>query len=173
MVDNLQLNLGADGAKLKTQDDGTAHWQQVLVAFGEASLTQVEKASPFPVDPQAITDAKTSLDTVAALAAASSTDLDSAQISVGTTGQLIGLIISSSVPLKAILKTLLNAAESADKAVFFTQAANNQPILMPSKLFFTQAYDAGVGLDGFRVTVTNLDGTAASDVYCTFLYDEV
>lgn len=173
MTDNLQLNLGSGGAKLKTQDDGTSHWQQVLMAFGETSLTTIEKASPLPVDPQAITSAKTSLDTSTALAATSSADLNSAQISVGTTGQLIGLIITSSVPLKAVLKTLLNGAESADKAVFFTQIANNQPIIMPSKLFFTQAYDAGVGLDGFRVTVTNLDGTAASDVYCTFLYDEV
>ena len=143
------------------------------MAFGESSLTQVEKASPFPVDPQAITDAKTSLDSSSSLAAGGSTDLDSAQISVGTTGQLIGLIITSSVPLKAVLKTLLNAAESADKAIFFTNPANNVPIVIPSKLFFTQAHDAGVGLDGFRITVTNLDPTSASDVYCTFLYNEV
>lgn len=173
MADNLQLNVGTSGDKLKTIDDGIAHWQQVLMAFGATSRTTVEKASPLPVDPAAITTPKTSLATSASLAATSSIDLDSAQISVGTTGELLALMITSSVPLKAVLKTLLNAAESTDKAVFFTLAANNAPIIMPSKKFFTQAHDAGAGLDGFRVTVTNLDGSAASDVYCTFFYNEV
>lgn len=173
MANNLQLNLGTGGGKLKTIDDGTSHWQQVLSAFGATSRTTVEKTTPLPVDAAAITDAKTSLATSASLAAAGSTDLDSAQISTGKTGELLALVITSSVPLKAVLKTLLNAAESADKAVFFAQAANNDLILMPSKKFFTQAHDAGAGLDGFRVTVTNLDGSAASDVYCTFFYNEV
>lgn len=173
MANNLQLNLGTGGDKLKTIDDGTSHWQQILAAFGATSRTTVEKASPLPVDPASITAAKTSLATSASLAASSSIDLDSAQISTGTTGELMALMITSSVPLKGVLKTLLNAAESADKGVFFTPAANNELIIMPSKKFFTQAHDAGAGLDGFRVTVTNLDGSAASDVYCTFFYDEV
>jgi len=173
MADNLQLNVGTGGGVLKTQDDGTAHWQQVVAAFGETSLTTVEKSAPLPVDATSITAAKTSLATSAALAATSSVDLDSSQISVGTTGKLIALMVTSSVPLKIVLKTLLNAAESADKAVFFAAAANNLLFIMPSKEFFTQVYDAGAGLDGFRVTITNLDGSAASDVYCTFFWDEV
>ncbi len=173
MADNLQLNVGTGGGKLKTQDDGVAHWQQILLAFGETARTTVEKASPLPVDTAAITAAKTSLASSTDLAATSSTNLDSAQISVGTTGELLALMITSSVPLKGILRTVLNAVESSDLAVFFAAAANNELIMMPSKKFFTQAHDAGAGLDGFRVNVTNLDGSAASDVYCTFFYDEV
>ncbi len=173
MADNITLNPGAAGDTLATFDDGTAEHQKVLQEFFDAAAAvQVGKSTPLPVDPAAITAAKTSLATSSALAATASTDLDSAQISSGTTGQLLGLIITSSVPLKAVLKTVLNAVESSDLAVFFTFPGST-PITMPSKLFFTQVESVTVGLDGFRVTVTNLDGTAASDVYCTFLYDEV
>ncbi len=174
MADNIQLDAGSGGDTLATFDDGSAEHQKVLFEFFDSSAAVlIGKSTPLPVDPDSITAAKTSLATSTALAATSSIDLDSAQISSGTTGQLIGLMIASSVPLKAVLKTVLNAVESSDLAVFFTQAANNELIKMPSKLFFTQAESVTVGLDGFRVTVTNLDGTAASDVYCTFFYDEV
>lgn len=173
MADNLQLDAGSGGGILKTQDDGVAHWQQILVSYGETTQVAVEKAVPLPVDAASITAAKTSLDTSTSLAATSSADLDSAQISVGTTGKLLAVLLTSSVPLKGVLKTLLNAVESADLAVLFAPAANNRLTVFPSKEFVTQAHDAGAGLDGFRVTVTNLDGTAASDVYCTFFWDEV
>ena len=171
---NVRLNAGRGGDLLATFFDGAAEHQKVLFEFFDAAAAvQVGKSTPLPVDAESITAAKTSLATSTDLAATSSTDLDSAQISSGTTGQLLGLMIASSVPLKAVLKTVLNAVESSDLAVFFTQPANNELIKMPSKLFFTQAESVTVGLDGFRVTVTNLDGTAASDVYCTFFYDEV
>ncbi len=174
MADDLVLNPGALGATLATDEIAGRHFQRVKATFGpDGTAGDVTAANPFPVDAQPLTTAKTSLATSTDLAASASTDLDSAQVSVATTAQLIGLMITSSVPLKAVLKTLLNGSESSDLAVFFTSASNNQPIWMPSKLFFTQVYDATAGLDGFRITVTNLDPTQASDVYCTFLYDEV
>lgn len=174
MANDLVLNPGALGGRLATDEIAGRHFQRIKMTFGPEDIADdVTKVTPFPVDPQYITTATTSLDSSTDLAAAASTDLDSAQISVGTTGQLIALVITSSVPLKAILKTVLNNAESSDLGVFFTQPANNEIIEMPSKLFYTQAHDGGAGLDGFRVTVTNLDGSQASDVYCTFFYDEV
>ena len=175
---NIQLDPGIGGAKLATHDDTVAHHQKVIQEFFDSNAPDatapilVERSTPFPVDPDAITAAKSSLATSTDLAASASTDLDSAQISVGTTGELIGLIISSSIPLKAILKTLLNGAESSDLTVFFIKSCSSDPIRIPKK-FFTQAHDAGAGLDGFRITVTNMDTTQASDVYCTFLYNEV
>ena len=34
MADNITLDPGADGSTIRTDDDGTAHWQYVKVAFG-------------------------------------------------------------------------------------------------------------------------------------------
>lgn len=173
MTDNITLDPGAGGSVLASDDIGGIQHQRVKAQYGpDGSATDVSHTTPFPVI-QGLLSPQTSLATSASLAASSSIDLDSAQISVGTTGELVALIITGSVPLKAVLKTLLNAAESADLAVFFSLPGNMIPIILPSKKFFTQAYDVGAGLDGFRVTVTNLDGTEASDVYCTFLYDEI
>ncbi len=172
MADNIVLNPGAAGDTLATFDDSTSEHQKVIIEqFDGSAVTPVAKATPLPVDPQSLTAATTSLDTSASLAPGSSIDLDSAQVSVGTTAKLLGLIIVGSAPLKAVLKTVTNAVESSDLAVIWP---NNEPIWMPSKELFTVAHDAGAGLDGFRVTITNLNtGAAATDVYCTFLYDEV
>lgn len=173
MADNIVLLPGTGGATLATFDDGTAEHQKIILQqFDGAAATPVAKATPLPVDSASLTAATVSLDTSASLAPGSSIDLDSAQVSVGTTAKLLGLIITGAAPLKAVLKTLTNAAASSDLAVFFPKDDN--PIWMLSKEFFTVAHDAGAGLDGFRVTITNLNtGAAATDVYCTFLYDEV
>lgn len=172
MANNIELNPGTGGDTLKTFDDGAAEHQHVIIEqFDGSTATPVDKANPLPVDAEALTTAQTSLATSASLAPGSSIDLDSAQVTVSTTAELLGLIIAGSAPLKAILKTVTNAVASSDLAVFWPM---NEPIWMPSKKFFTVAHDAGAGLDGFRVTVTNLNtGTAATDVFCTFLYNEV
>lgn len=173
MADNIVLDPGAGGATLATDEIAGKHHQRVKVQYGlDGAAIDVSHTNPLP-SMLGLLAPTTSLATTASLAASGQTDLDSAQISVGTTGKLVGVLITSSVPLKGVLKTVLNAAESADKAVFFTLPGNIQPIIIPSREFFTQAHDAGAGFDGFRVTITNLDSTTASDVYCTFLYDEV
>ena len=173
MVDNVTLNPGSGGIDLATDEISSVHHQKVKIEYGlDGSVTEVSHTNPLPII-QGLLSPKTSLATTASLVATSSTDLDSAQISVDKTGDLVALIITSSVPLKAVLKTVLNGSESSDLAVFFTPPGNIVPIIMPSKKFFTQIYNVGAGLDGFRITVTNLDGTDTSDVYCTFLYDEV
>ena len=173
MANDIILNPGSGGATLATFDDGSAEHQRVIIEqFDGSAVTPIAKATPLPVDPASITAAKTSLDTSASLAPGSAIDLDSSQVSVGTIAKLLGLIVTGAAPLKAVLKTLTNAVASSDLAVFFPKDDN--PIWMPSKEFFTVAHDAGAGLDGFRVTITNLNtGASATDVYCTFLWDEV
>jgi hypothetical protein len=110
--------------------------------------------------------------TTAAVAPNAPTNLDSDQIAVGKTGKLLGLVVAASVPFKAELKTLLNGAASAVKMTRFAEYGWDWT--SPHRDFVTQAYSATAGLDGFRVVVTNLTtGSAAADVYCTFLYDEV
>jgi len=51
MADNIELNAGSDGATIRTDDDGSAHWQYVKLAFGaDNTQTIVTTAAPVPVD---------------------------------------------------------------------------------------------------------------------------
>lgn len=51
MPDNVPLNLGSGGATIKTDDDGTAHWQYVKLAFGaDNTQTRVTGTQGLPVD---------------------------------------------------------------------------------------------------------------------------
>lgn len=105
------------------------------------------------------------------VAAGGSTDLDSNQISSGLTGKLLQIIVSSSVPFKAEIKTVLDAVPSSTLITGISRTGFLD-ITLVSKRFVTVAQSASVGLDGFRVTVTNLDTSEAAAVYATFLYDE-
>ncbi len=52
MVDDVPLNLGAGGESVRTDDDGTAQWQYVKVAFGaDGTRTIVSAAVGLPVIP--------------------------------------------------------------------------------------------------------------------------
>ncbi len=51
MADNITLNSGSGGSTVKTDDDGTAHWQYVKIAYGaDNTQTRVTTAAPLPVD---------------------------------------------------------------------------------------------------------------------------
>lgn len=51
MADNITLNSGSGGSVVKTDDDGTAHWQYVKLAYGaDNTQTRVTTAAPLPVD---------------------------------------------------------------------------------------------------------------------------
>ena len=133
----------------------------VDVSFGVPLPTTIGVASPRVVD-------KTS----ATLAAGASVDLDSSQITSSLTGKLAALSFASSLPLKAVLKTVLNAVET-DIAVFFSRAGDDKWYTFPSKDYITQAQNGGAGFDGFRLTITNMDADSQpADVYATFIYDE-
>jgi hypothetical protein len=107
--------------------------------------------------------------TVASVAAGGPADLDAAQISSGLTGKLIQLIISSSVPFKAELKTVTNGVETGTLVTWIGRGVD---CTLAHKKFITVAQNAGAGIDTFRVSITNLDTTSAADVYATFFYDE-
>jgi hypothetical protein len=174
MSDNTQLNEAAAplGDIIATDDIGGVKHQRVKVQVGADGTAQdVHDGRPMPVK-AGMTMPQTTAATAAVLAAGGSADLDSAQISSGLTGKLVALLMTASVSLKGELKTVLNGVESAVLLTFFSRAGESVPLLMPNKDFFTQMEDATAGLDGFRVTVTNLDTSQAADVYVTHFYDE-
>lgn len=175
MANDIVLNPASGGATLATDEQTSgAHVQKIKQGFGPdaSDITLVSKTDPLPVDVQAITAATRSHATTASLAAGGSTDLDSAQISSGTTGKLMAVWACASVPMKVELKTVLNAVESAVLAVGFAQAGDTLQLVVPTKEAITQAESATAGLDGFRASVTNLDTSQAADAYCTFFWDE-
>ena len=50
MADNIELSAGSGGAVIKTDDDGTAHWQYVKVAYGaDNTQTLVTSTNGMPV----------------------------------------------------------------------------------------------------------------------------
>ena len=112
---------------------------------------------------------KLSFATSVALVAGASVDLDSDQIATGKTGRLMGIVMAGTVNLKGAVKTVQNGVPSATKIVFFYPDGD---LVLPDRRIITQAQDAGVGFDGFRLTITNLDISQTADVYTTFFFDE-
>jgi len=174
MADNTQLEQAVAplGDIIATDDIGGVKYQRVKPTVGADGVAQdVHDGRPMPVK-AGMTTPKTTAATAALLAAGGTTDLDSAQIGSTLTGKLVALLMTASVPLKGELKTVLNGVESAVLLTFFSRAGESVPLNMPNKDFFTQAESVTAGLDGFRVTVTNLDTTQTADVYVTHFYDE-
>lgn len=174
MADNVTSNPGVDGVTWHTDEIGGVHFPEYKLAFGpKDTAIYVSHANPFPVDIYAITTPVTARVTTTDLASGASFDLDSAQIASGKTGELVAVSISSSIPVKADLHTVLNATPSAALETLFAPAGSTKIFKFPSKKFFTVSESASIGFDGFRLTVTNLDPADAADVYVTFYYDEV
>jgi hypothetical protein len=107
--------------------------------------------------------------TSASLGAGASVDLDHTAITGGTTGQLMGIDVSSAVPLKVEIKTV-NAGTPTTRVVLFTQNGDYLTWRAPFKTFITQS---GGATSRFRVTVTNRDNNQASDVYSTAFWDQI
>ena len=173
MADEVQLNATTtSGDKIAADEIGGLKHQRVKVQVGiDGVAADVHDGRPLPTIPGMSTPT-TSEDSSTNLAVATPTDLDSAQINSGLTGKLVAVLMSASVPLKGELKTVLNGVESSTILTMFSIAGGNGMLLMPNKDFITQVEDATPGLDGFRLTVTNLDNENAADVYATFFYDE-
>lgn len=179
MADNTQLEQ-ADaplGDIIATDDitDGgvadSAKVQRIKVGKGsDNNYSDIHDGNPFPTE-MGLTTPTTAHDSALVLAAGSPADLDSTQVPSGLTGKLVAVLMSASVPLKGELKTVLNGSESAVLATMFSNAGQNGFFILPNKNFVTQAEDVTAGLDGFRLTVTNLDNENAADVYATFFYD--
>lgn len=176
MPDNLQLGQPVGlGAQTATDEIGAIHYQRIKLVQGIDGVSDgdVAKTNPLPIT-QTYTSPQSSLSSSVGLVPGASVDLNSAQIGTDKTGKLIGLLPSSSAPLKVELKTVQDGIPSATKAVFFTGPGNDRFWHPSSKDFFTVAYSLTAGFDGFRVTVTNLDtGLQGCDVYLTACWDEV
>ncbi len=149
-----------------------------IAGEGATELAAVRETDATPLDGGVVVrDAppdsiQTSHGNSVATAAGASDDIDSAQITAGKTAKLIQLVVASTVPFKAELKTVTNGVASAVLATFVV--GDFSYCFEPkTKEAFTVAQDAGAGLDAFRVTFTNLDTGEAADGYASFLYDEV
>lgn len=173
MADDVLLNAGSGGDTLGADDISSVKYQRNKLIFGPDGVNDgdVAKTNPFPVDPHSLSSPQRTHASSSSVSAGSSDDLDSAQVTSSTTGKLVAIIMGASVPLKGELKTVLNGVASSTLITFFTPALETRIFEIP-KNFITQAEDATAGLDGFRVTVTNLDTSQAADVYVTFLWDE-
>lgn len=179
MADGTILNTNSTTGDTIATDDitdgGVANGQKaqrMKVGYGtDNSYVDVTATTPLPVVSGTV-GPKTTHDTFTNLSAGGVTDLDSAQIDTGKEGQLAAIVMTASVPLKGELKKVLNGAETAVVMTLFSRAGDSVPFVLPSKNYVTQVHNAGAGFDGFRLTVTNLDQTAAADVYATFFYDE-
>ena len=106
----------------------------------------------------------------ASVAAGGQATLDSDQISSGKTGKLLEIIVSSSIPFKVVLQTVLNGVATSRITWFAFSGAWDWK--SPAKNLIQVAQSATAGFDGFRVVIENLDLDRAADVYSTAIYDE-
>jgi hypothetical protein len=169
----IQVPVDAGGKKVDadvlTIGANTVQRQRVQIAgSGAGDILQVTSSGGLPTS-VAVLSATRTHSTVASVAAGGQVDLDASQISSGLTGKLMQVIIASSVPFKAELKTVTNAVGSG---VLVTWIDRSVDTTFVNKKFITVAENVGAGIDTFRLTITNLDTAEAADVYATFFYDE-
>lgn len=148
--------------------DGAA-WDRVPGNSTDGVVVNLGTNNDVTFSPTAPTTPLVDPKTSAALAAGGSVDLDSTDVGAATK-KLTQVILTSSVPFKAILKTVANAVATT-RAYFFGQANSTVIWQSPHKDYIQQA-PAGAGFDGFRITFVNLDNVDAADVYVTFLSEE-
>lgn len=88
----------------------------------------------------------------------------------GTTSKLSGFDASSSVPIKAEIIQVDDGVETVRNVLF---AAAGEPIVWraPHRNYYSFAFTANAGFDGWRIKVTNKDSTDAADLYGT-IYTE-
>jgi hypothetical protein len=115
------------------------------------------------------TTPKFSAKTSAALGAGASVDLTH-YVTSGKTGQLAGLDLTSTVPMRVAVNTELTGAKTV-RIVLFTQPYLAMQWRAPFKTFITQA--SADATSGFSVTIKNMDSAVAADVYSTGYWDEV
>lgn len=170
LTDDSVFTPGADGvtpAGAFVDDDATN-----VVAEGNAGSVRMSPTRILLVREGWLDNPQIAFDTASAVAAGALTNIDSVPINVGKTAYLTGVLVTSSVPFKAVLRTVSNGVESDPKAVGIP-ADRVWDFRSPGRNIISVAEDPGVGFDGFRLEVTNLDTSAVADIYATFYYDEV
>ena len=108
-------------------------------------------------------------DTSSAIAAGASDDHDTADLG-GTTRKVAKVIFGATVPLKAELKSVINGTPTTI-AVGFSPAGGMGELVPSHRDYWSVAFSANAGFDGFRLTRTNLDGSDAADVYSVIQYE--
>ena len=132
----------------------------VRLADGAAFYTAASGALVLP---------KFSTKTSAALGAGASVDLTH-YVTSGKTGQLAGVDVTSTVPLKIVINTELTAAKTT-RVVLFSQPYLAMQWRSPYKTYITQV--SADATSGFSVTIKNMDSAVAADCYSTAFWDEV
>ena len=179
------LPLDGPGKKLDTEQlvvsTETVQRERMQVAGkADVEIAEVRQTDPTALDGGLVTrpappdnghiDFVTSVN----LAAGASVDLDAVTIPASTTGKLMRVTVSSSLPCKWAVKTRDGAAEMTEVVFMTGGLAGGSPTFTwtpNSKELVTQA---GAGVDeNFRVTATNLDANRTADVYATIEWDEV
>ena len=110
-------------------------------------------------------------DTSTSIAAGATDNHDSADLG-GTTKKCTQVICGASVPMKTELQEVENGAVISTLGVFFTQAGKTETFKPPHRNYWSVAFAANAGFDGFRLARTNLDTAEAADVYSEIFYED-
>lgn len=146
-------------------DDGTDRTNVLVDTAGHLQVDVLTGGgTDTPTSP--INDYNTS----AAVAAGSTANLDTADFGTATKKATL-FQASASVPIKAEFGYVDNDVMTT-LAVGFAPAGG-QVVMQPRhRDYWSHAFTATAGLDGFRIIVTNLDTSQAADVYGTILYED-
>lgn len=158
--------LDSDGNQ-KTMAHGAISWGPINGLY-----QPVDKATPFPVDPDSAVSPQRSYAIHESLVSLGSIDLDSDQITTAKTGMLRHLTVWAARSYSATLKIVQNGVEEVVLVGGGKACEVWQPSL-PGRQYIQSPHQDGVGFDGFRVTVVNLDPLDSTDQHVSFLYDEV
>jgi len=185
------VNLASGGTLVTIGQKAMASSLPVVIASDQsnlpANITQIGGSAPGATNPLAVrlTDGASfyaassgapsspqfSTQNSSALGAGASVDLTGTVITNGTTGQLMGVDVASTVPLKIEVKTVNSGGTATTRIVLFAPPYSGLMWRAPYKTFITQAGAATNA--AFRVTVTNKDANTAADVYATLYWDQV
>lgn len=107
----------------------------------------------------------TSADEATSVAAGGQAVLKSAQVSPGRTGTLVRVIVTSTVPFKAVLQPVDGGVPGPlwARGVELTEFE-----WWTAQVGFNRQGYTGTIFDGFQITVTNLDPGLPADIYATF-----
>lgn len=159
-----KLTDGTNNATLRTA--GARFGLDVAIVDGSGNQITTFGGADTPTSPVMIYTTSSSL----AAGSSTTTAHQTADLATGTY-YCSGFDVSSSVPVKAALYTVLNGTQSTNPfAVVFVQAGNFGQWKPPHRQYMPFTSAGAAGFDGFRVVVTNMDGSEAADTYVTLYY---
>jgi len=174
VADNTQIPVAASsGDVIRTEDRSAVKTPVSLLDAGGTGVTEKivgDAGITLPVSWPG-ESLQRSTGSSSAVAAGGSATFDSTQITSGKTARLYKVVVAATVAIKVVLSTVANGVATTQEVDVGWDGTWKWESRHPETL--KQAYDAGAGLDGFRVVATNLDTALAADIYCTFQWNEV